>query len=82
MLMVYAITFTLYERFSLYHSDCLIISSVRNYISIGAYADDFVLSESSWTMLQTIMTHAGELEGTVAYTDAVNTKFASALNEA
>ena len=76
---MYAITFALYERFSLYHSDCLIISSVRNYIRIGAYADDFVLSESSWAMLQTIMTHAGELEGTVAYSSAVNTEFASAV---
>ena len=62
-------------------SDELIVSAVRNYIRIGAYADDFVLSQSSWNMLQTIMTHAGELEGTVAYNDAVNTDFASALNE-
>ena len=62
-------------------SDELIVSAVRNYIRIGAYADDFVLSESSWNMLQTIMTHAGELEGTVAYTDAVNTDFASAIKE-
>lgn len=60
-------------------SDELIISSVRNYIRIGAYANDFVLSQTSWNMLQTIMTHAGELEGTVAYTSAVNTEFASAV---
>ena len=62
-------------------SDELIVSAVRNYIRIGAYADDFVLSQSSWNMLQTIMTHAGELEGTVAYNDAVNTDFASAIKE-
>jgi NitT/TauT family transport system substrate-binding protein len=62
-------------------SDELIVSAVRNYIRIGAYADDFVSSQNSWTMLQTIMTHAGELEGTVAYNDAVNTSFASALNK-
>lgn len=62
-------------------SDELIVSSVRNYIRIGAYADDFVLSQTSWNMLQTIMTHAGELTGNVAYTDAVNTEFANALNE-
>ena len=62
-------------------NDELIISSVRNYIRIGAYADDFVLSQSSWNMLQTIMTHAGELEGTVNYTDAVNTEFATAVKQ-
>ena len=62
-------------------SDDLIVSAVRNYIRIGAYADDFVLSESSWNMLQTIMTHAGELTGTVDYANAVNTSFANALNE-
>jgi len=62
-------------------SDELIVSSVRNYIRIGAYADDFVLSESSWTMLQTIMTHAGELTGTVNYADAVNTSFATAVKQ-
>ncbi len=60
-------------------SDELIVSSVRNYIRIGAYAEDFVLSQNSWNMLQTIMTHAGELEGTVAYADAVNVEFASAV---
>lgn len=62
-------------------SDELIVSAVRNYIRIGAYASDFVLSESSWNMLQTIMTHAGELTGTVDYADAVNTEFASAVKE-
>ena len=62
-------------------SDELIISSVRNYIRIGAYADDFVLSQNSWNMLQTIMTHAGELTGTVNYTDAVNTVFATQVKQ-
>ena len=62
-------------------SDELIVSAVRNYIRIGAYADDFVLSQNSWNMLQTIMQHAGELEGTVAYTDAVNTEFAENVKQ-
>ncbi len=56
-------------------SDALIISAVRNYIDIGAYADDFLLSESSWNMLQTIMEHAGELSSRVNYADAVTTSF-------
>ena len=58
-------------------SDQLIVSAVRNYIRIGAYADDFVLSQTSWAKLQEIMAHAGELNGNVAYQDAVNTTFAS-----
>ena len=58
-------------------SDELIISAVRNYIRIGAYAEDFVLSQTSWNKLQEIMAHAGELNGSVAYQDAVNTTFAS-----
>ena len=58
-------------------SDELIVSAVRNYIRIGAYADDFVLSENSWNMLQTIMENAGELDARVNYTSAVNTEFAS-----
>ena len=60
-------------------SDELIVSAVRNYIRIGAYADDFVLSQTSWNKLQEIMAHAGELDGNVAYTDAVNTEFATAV---
>jgi len=60
-------------------SDELIVSAVRNYIAIGAYADDFVLGETAWEKLQEIMDHAGELDGNVAYTDAVNTSFASAV---
>jgi len=59
----------------------LIVSAVRNYIRIGAYADDFVLSESSWSMLQQIMDNAGELTSTVKHSDAVNTNFASNINQ-
>lgn len=58
-------------------SDELIVSAVRNYIEIGAYASDFILQESAWNKLQDIMEHAGELTNRVAYTDAVNTTFAS-----
>lgn len=60
-------------------SDELIISAVRNYIRIGAYADDFVLSETSWNRMQDIMENAGELTARVAHSDAVDTSFASAV---
>lgn len=59
-------------------SDELILKSVKNYIRIGAYADNFVLSESAWNTLLDILDNAGELNGArVSYTDAVNTQFAS-----
>lgn len=58
-------------------SDSLILSSVKNYISIGAYAESFVLKESSWEMMQNILENAGELSSRVDYTEAVNTSFAS-----
>ncbi len=57
-------------------SDNLIVSSVKNYIRIGAYASSFVLKESSWNVLQDIMDNAGELTSRVAWNDAVNTSFA------
>ena len=58
-------------------SDALILASVKNYIRIGAYADSFVLKESSWNNLLDIIDNAGELTSRVAYNDAVNTSFAS-----
>lgn len=58
-------------------SDTLIISAVRNYIRIGAYASSFVLGEASWNKMQDIMENAGELSNRVAHKDAVNTTFAS-----
>ena len=58
-------------------SDSLILSSVKNYISIGAYAESFVLKESSWEMMQNILENAGELTSRFDYTEAVNTSFAS-----
>ncbi len=60
-------------------SDELIITSVKNYIRIGAYADSFVLKESSWNTLHTIIDNAGELKARVNYADAVDTSFASKL---
>lgn len=62
-------------------SDELIVSAVRNYIRIGAYADDFVLSESAWSTMQDIMENAGELTTRVSHADAVNTEFASAVKQ-
>lgn len=59
-------------------SDTLIVSAVRNYIRIGAYASSFVLKESSWNKMQDIMENAGELSARVDYSSAVNTTFASA----
>ncbi len=58
-------------------SDALILASVKNYIRIGAYADSFVLKESSWNNLLDIIDNAGELTSRVAYNDAVNTSFAT-----
>lgn len=58
-------------------ADNLIIASVKNYINIGAYASDFLLKESSWNRMLDIIDNAGELTNRVAYTDAVNTSFAT-----
>ncbi len=60
-------------------SDSLILSSVKNYIKIGAYADSFVLKQSSWDVLQEIMDNAGELKARVNYNDVVITSFANAV---
>ncbi len=59
--------------------DELIISSVKSYIEIGAYADSFVLKESSWNTLHKIIDNAGELKANVNYADAVDISFASKL---
>ncbi len=56
--------------------DELILSSVKNYIRIGAYADSFVLKESSWNKMLDIIDRAGELKARVEWNDAVNTTFA------
>jgi len=61
-------------------SDELILASVKNYIRIGAYASSFVLKESSWNNMLDILDNAGELKAPVAWTDAVNTKFASKVS--
>lgn len=58
-------------------SDALIVSAVRNYIRIGAYASSFVLKQSSWNKMQDIMENAGELTARVDYESAVNTSFTS-----
>ena len=59
--------------------DNLILASVRNYISIGAYASSFVLKESSWNNMLDIIDNAGELTNRVAWNDAVNNSFAMNL---
>lgn len=59
--------------------DSLIISAVRNYMGINAYAEDFVLSETSWNKLLEIMDNAGKLEAHVAWSDAVDNTYASEL---
>ena len=58
-------------------SDELILASVKNYIRIGAYADSFVLKESSWNNMLDIIDNAGELTNRVDWNDAVNTSFAT-----
>lgn len=63
-------------------SDSLIISAVRNYIRIGAYASSPVLGESAWNTMLDIIDNAGELTNTVAHSLAVNTTIATkALQE-
>ncbi len=57
-------------------SDNLIITPVKNYLRIGAYASSFVLKESSWNNLLNIIDNAGELTAPVAYSSAVNNEFA------
>ena len=62
-------------------ADNLIVSSVRNYIEIGAYASSFVLKESSWNNMLDIIDNAGELTSRVAWNTAVNNSFALAVNK-
>ncbi len=57
-------------------SDSLILASVKNYISIGAYASSFVLKESSWETMLDIIENAGELTNRVDWNTAVNNSFA------
>ena len=57
-------------------SDQLILASVKNYIRIGAYADSFVLKQSSWNLMLDIIEGAGELKNRVNWENAVNTKYA------
>ena len=57
-------------------SNELILASVKNYISIGAYASSFELKESSWNNMQNIIDNAGELKSRVSWNDAVNNTFA------
>ena len=58
-------------------TDELILVSVKNYIRIGAYASSFELKERSWNNMLDIIAGAGELTKRVAWTDAVNNKFAT-----
>ena len=57
-------------------SDSLIISAVRNYIAIGAYASSPVLSQTAWNNMLEIIDNAGELKGNVSHSTAVNTALA------
>lgn len=55
----------------------LILSAVKNYIRIGAYASSPILSESSWNLMQDVIDNAGELKNNVDYTKAVNYQIAT-----
>lgn len=59
--------------------DALLISSVRNYISIGAYASSPVLSEKAWNNMLDIIDNAGELTNRIAHKDAVNTEISLSI---
>ena len=58
-------------------ADALILASVKNYIKIGAYASSFVLKQSSWDLMLDIIEGAGELTNRVDWAKAVNTTFAT-----
>ncbi len=58
-------------------SDALILSSVKNYLEIGAYANSFVLKKSSWNNMLDIIDNAGELKDRIDWESAVDTSFAS-----
>ena len=60
-------------------SDDLILASVKNYIRIGAYADSFVLKQSSWNLMLDIIDGAGELKNRVDWATAVNVDYAKAV---
>lgn len=60
-------------------SDDLILASVKNYIRIGAYADSFVLKQSSWNLMLDIIDGAGELKNRVDWATAVNVDHAKAV---
>lgn len=57
-------------------TDELILSAVKNYIRIGAYASSPVLNETAWNTMLDIIDNAGELKGRVTHSTAVNTKIA------
>lgn len=56
--------------------DSLIISAVRNYLRIGAYASSPVLSNTAWEQMLEIIDNAGELKAPVSHSTAVNTQIA------
>ena len=54
-----------------------IVSSVKTYIAIDAWMSTPVMEESAYNRLLAIMQNAGELEGSVAFTDVVNNSYAT-----
>ncbi len=56
--------------------DNLIISAVKNYIRIGAYAESSVLSKEAWEQMLDIIDNAGELKARLDHSVAVNTQIA------
>lgn len=57
--------------------DSLIVSAVKNYLRIGAYAESPVLSNTAWEQMLDIIDNAGELKARVAHSTAVNTQIAT-----
>ena len=50
--------------------------SIQSYINIDAWNDTPVMTESSFELLQTVMTEAGELSKKAPYDKVVNNKYA------
>lgn len=62
--------------------EALLATVARRYQEIGAWSTDPIMKESSFDLLQTVMTSAGELDQKASYDKVVNNSFAKAAVEA
>ncbi len=62
--------------------EALLATVARRYQEIGAWSTDPIMKESSFDLLQTVMTSAGELKQKAPYAKVVNNRFAKAAVDA